>query len=401
VLVMDDGLQNPSLAKDLRIVVVDGATGFGNFHVLPAGPLRVGATRGIAAADLFVMMGEDRTGLRARLAARAPVVDAALEPDGDAAAAFAGRRVAAFAGIGRPEKFFATLERCGAVVVARAPFPDHHRFAAAELQRLADMAPRRRRDAGDHRQGSVRLPRRCARRSVVLPVRAVFARRRRWRCSTPSRRRPMYDPDRRSLGRRILDRAVGLAAAALFGLLPAARTRPRLGAVRRGRPCDRAAAARLAHGARQSAPRDARASTPRRASGSCARSGTISGASAAELPASATSSSLTARTEIVGGAILERIRASRPRRRSSSPRMPANWELSPRVLRDARHRASTSIYRTLEQPPACRRAGRRAFARQRAGKAPSPRARRARARPSRSALLQAGRPYGPAARPAA
>jgi tetraacyldisaccharide 4'-kinase len=175
VLVMDDGLQNPSLAKDLRIVVVDGATGFGNGHVLPAGPLRVGATRGIAAADLFVMMGEDRTGLRARLAARAPVVDASLEPDGDAAAAFAGRRVAAFAGIGRPEKFFATLERCGAVLVARAPFPDHHRFAAAELQRLADMARDADATLATTAKDAVRLPASMRAQVMVLPVRAVFA----------------------------------------------------------------------------------------------------------------------------------------------------------------------------------------------------------------------------------
>lgn len=175
VLVMDDGLQNPGLAQDLRIVVVDGATGFGNLHVLPAGPLRVRAARGIAEADLFVMMGEDRTGLRARLAAHAPVVDAALEPEAAAAAAFAGRRVVAFAGIGRPEKFFATLEGCGAVVVARVAFADHHRFTAAELRRLAGMAAAAGAELATTAKDAVRLPPAMRARVMVLPVRAVFA----------------------------------------------------------------------------------------------------------------------------------------------------------------------------------------------------------------------------------
>lgn len=175
VLVMDDGLQNPALVKHLRIVVVDGATGFGNGRVIPAGPLRVPLARGLAEADLFVVMGEDIHGLRAMLAQQARVVAARLEPDAADAAAFAGRRVVAFAGIGRPEKFFATLERCGAHVVARTAFPDHHRFSAAELAGLRQTAEAAEATLATTAKDAVRLPPAMRAAVAVLPVRALFA----------------------------------------------------------------------------------------------------------------------------------------------------------------------------------------------------------------------------------
>mgnify|MGYP006271637609 CR=1 FL=1 len=175
VLVMDDGLQNPSLVKTLRIVVVDGATGFGNGRIIPAGPLRVPLARGLADADLFVVMGEDRLDLRDALAAHAPVVAATLEPAPADAAAFAGRRVVAFAGIGRPEKFFATLERGGAIIVGRVAFPDHHRFAAGELARLEETARGADATLATTAKDAVRLPSAMRAAVAVLPVRAVFA----------------------------------------------------------------------------------------------------------------------------------------------------------------------------------------------------------------------------------
>jgi len=139
-VVMDDGLQNPSLAKTLRICVVDGETGFGNGRAIPAGPLRVDLARGLADTDVFVIMGPAQPGLAARLAAHAPVLAASLHPDPDDAAVFCGRRVLAFAGIGRPAKFFATLAACGAELVGTAAFPDHHRYRAGELAALAARA---------------------------------------------------------------------------------------------------------------------------------------------------------------------------------------------------------------------------------------------------------------------
>jgi tetraacyldisaccharide 4'-kinase len=136
-LILDDGFQNPSLAKDLSLVVVDGGYGFGNGRVLPAGPLREPIARGLARADAVVLMGEDEAGVRTRVGAT-PLLRARLEAQ--AGERFQGRSVVAFAGIARPAKFFATLEGLGARIVARHAFSDHHAYGAEELDRLAAAA---------------------------------------------------------------------------------------------------------------------------------------------------------------------------------------------------------------------------------------------------------------------
>jgi tetraacyldisaccharide 4'-kinase len=147
VVVMDDGFQNPALAKDLSLVVVDGAYGFGNRRVMPAGPLRETVARGLARADAVVLLGHDQRNLGAALARRLPVLTARLEPR-PGSERLAGRRVLAFAGIGRPEKFFATLAGpedgpgggLGAELVETRAFPDHHPYGAAELRALRARA---------------------------------------------------------------------------------------------------------------------------------------------------------------------------------------------------------------------------------------------------------------------
>ncbi|HEV2558957.1 MAG TPA: tetraacyldisaccharide 4'-kinase [Microvirga sp.] len=135
VIVMDDGLQNPSLVKDLAVAVVDGATGFGNRMPLPAGPLRAPLDRQWPLAHALLVIGGGALGVAAAREAESlgkPVLRGRLEPDAGAAARLQGRRVLAFAGIGRPEKFFDALRACGAAVAAERPFPDHHPFTAAE-----------------------------------------------------------------------------------------------------------------------------------------------------------------------------------------------------------------------------------------------------------------------------
>lgn len=132
ILLMDDGLQNPSLAQDLRLIAIDGGYGFGNGRVLPAGPLREALGRGLARVQGAVLIGEDRFGLAERLARTLPVVQARLVPDTDPAR-WAGRRVLAFAGIGRPGKFFDALTALGADLVVTRDFPDHHPYTEAEI----------------------------------------------------------------------------------------------------------------------------------------------------------------------------------------------------------------------------------------------------------------------------
>lgn len=143
VVVMDDGLQNPSLSKDFALAVVDAAAGIGNGLPFPAGPLRVPLERQWRHVDGLVLIGEGAPGERvaeASLRRGIAVHRARLLPK--LAAAFEGLRVLAFAGIGRPEKFFATLRETGARLVGTRAFPDHHRYRAADLAALSEAALR-------------------------------------------------------------------------------------------------------------------------------------------------------------------------------------------------------------------------------------------------------------------
>lgn len=141
VIVMDDGLQNPSLRKDVSLAIVDGATGIGNGLCLPAGPLRAPMDAQWPLVDAVVIVGPGEAGAQvAREAVRAgrDVLHARLAPiDG---MRLRGRRVFAFAGIGRPEKFFDTLRECGADLVGARGFDDHQAFEADDLRRLAAEA---------------------------------------------------------------------------------------------------------------------------------------------------------------------------------------------------------------------------------------------------------------------
>lgn len=168
VLLLDDGLQNPTLIHDLALVVVDAEYGFGNGRLLPAGPLREPVERGLARAGAVVLIGEDRHGVAAALARRVPMIlTAQLMPDDDAFA-LKGRKVLAFAGIGRPAKFFATVERLGADIVARVPLADHHRYTPDEAMRLVEEAQRLGAVPVTTAKDFVRLP--DGSRRMVTPV---------------------------------------------------------------------------------------------------------------------------------------------------------------------------------------------------------------------------------------
>lgn len=146
VIIMDDGLQNPALAKDLVIAVVAGDRGFGNERVIPAGPLRAPISAQIGLADIIVVTkgtGGANPGLRKCLGSNsdAPVIAAETRAQGGVKH-FRGRRVLAFAGIAHPERFFAMLESLGAVTVERRIFADHHAYSETEARHLLDAARR-------------------------------------------------------------------------------------------------------------------------------------------------------------------------------------------------------------------------------------------------------------------
>jgi tetraacyldisaccharide 4'-kinase len=139
VLVLDDGLQNPSLRKDCALLVIDGAVGFGNGHKLPAGPLREDVATAARRCRAAVLIGADMTGALARLPASLPVLRAELAQD-PAIHALRGQPIVAFAGIARPEKFFVPLASAGADLRLRVAFADHHAFSAGDLERLSKRA---------------------------------------------------------------------------------------------------------------------------------------------------------------------------------------------------------------------------------------------------------------------
>ena len=143
VIVMDDGFQNPSLAKDLSLVLVDGRRGIGNGRVVPAGPLRAPLELQLARAQAPIVVGAADGAARVIECAEQrgiPLFRASLEPDRAVVNAIGRRKVLAFAGIADPEKFFATLNSAGVQIANRAAFPDHHRFSAAEALDLLAQA---------------------------------------------------------------------------------------------------------------------------------------------------------------------------------------------------------------------------------------------------------------------
>jgi tetraacyldisaccharide 4'-kinase len=141
LIIMDDGFQNPSLAKDLSLICVDGAVAIGNGMVTPSGPLRAPLAVQLRRADALVLIGEgERSEPLVRTAARAgrQVLRATLKPT--RLREWRKEPLLAFAGIGRPEKFFDSLAGAGATVKRTIPFPDHHRFTEADAGRLLGFA---------------------------------------------------------------------------------------------------------------------------------------------------------------------------------------------------------------------------------------------------------------------
>jgi len=198
LIVMDDGLQNPSLEKTLSFAVVDGARGLGNGRVIPAGPLRMRLEDQAPLVQAVVFNGAPSPALAASLARSVPVPQLAATLEGEPVTP--GRYVA-FAGIGHPERFFATARSLGATLVAICPFPDHAQLTSARALKLLELARLHDAQLITTEKDFVRLKgnasmRALAAEAMSLPVRMTLA------------------PDASATLARLLDGALGNAKAA-------------------------------------------------------------------------------------------------------------------------------------------------------------------------------------------
>ena len=146
VIVMDDGFQNPSLAKDCSLIVLDGERAIGNGRVFPAGPLRAPLDVQLARASALLVVGEMSAQVQYVIVGaerpRLPVLQGRLAPDPAVLAALTGKNVLAFAGIAHPEKFFATLAAAGIATPVKRAFADHHPFTQSDARELLRLAKR-------------------------------------------------------------------------------------------------------------------------------------------------------------------------------------------------------------------------------------------------------------------
>ncbi|MGE0596023.1 MAG: tetraacyldisaccharide 4'-kinase [Hyphomonadaceae bacterium] len=170
-IIMDDGFQNPALAKDLSILAIDAGYGIGNGKVFPAGPLRERLGDGLARADAIILMGDDSDRAPWLEAFEGPVLRARIVPIG---AAPDGPLVA-FAGLARPEKFFDTLAAAGAELEETLPFPDHHIYDQDDLDLIARFGAERGARLITTEKDAARLTPEWRARVLVLPVEAQFS----------------------------------------------------------------------------------------------------------------------------------------------------------------------------------------------------------------------------------
>ncbi len=171
-ILLDDGLQNPTIQKDFCVLVIDGAAGLGNEHIIPAGPLRETLASALPRIDSVVLIGDDAHDLAKRI--DKPIWRAHLRPHPPMG--LSERTFFAFAGIGRPEKFYTSCRESGLNLQKTKDFPDHHAFSFKELQKLDLEATEKNLTLITTAKDYVRLPTHFKQKVSVLGIELIFDR---------------------------------------------------------------------------------------------------------------------------------------------------------------------------------------------------------------------------------
>lgn len=170
-IILDDGLQNPKVAPDISLLVVDGAVGFGNRLLIPAGPLRETLHDAFSRITGIVMIGHDEQLVSACLGK--PVLKAKIRPTLPEDLP-RGSQVLAFAGIGRPAKFYDSCREAELDLVETRDFADHHVFTSEELHGLSSAAEKKGVRLVTTAKDWVRLPEPFRRGVSILDAQLVF-----------------------------------------------------------------------------------------------------------------------------------------------------------------------------------------------------------------------------------
>jgi tetraacyldisaccharide 4'-kinase len=173
ILIMDDGMQNYHLHHDISLMVINGAMGFGNGKLFPAGPLREPLDSALAKSDGFIIIGPDECFVCDALPADKPLFQANIRVKQDDTPPF-DKPYLAFAGIGYPQKFFTTCKTAGLKLVGTQSYADHHPYSGADMAQLLDMAERLDARLITTEKDFMRIPPAWRERVTTLPITVTF-----------------------------------------------------------------------------------------------------------------------------------------------------------------------------------------------------------------------------------